>query len=430
MRMRWWLRVGMGAGVVLMAAWGATARAQSGLLLGMADGCDNREQPCASRNRTLWIVPKGGTVQMTEIPDLIVPRRDGFWRVGVRTYCQLEDPDDADDDAGKDQPSGHAGEEKIYSIHDAWFAGAVDRQPAIDNLIPCPRHFAVGDACASDFSAIGYVTPEYVSIGEQEEGMCPGAAHPGAGEMGTVARLDDPQRTGIAFSEMEGAGASEAMREGAARARVKNEVGYPAEAAALENIKKKYPNWDRMTATQQLAVLDDADEESCGGDTDDQSWNFYRDRGRWAAHSEVDLPHVCGDYLPFDMPFRPPFSAPFTGPITLAAIREQVPDAYDAVWSPKKEMVVVLTGQFTHNKITGEETTVRTALLVFLPHGQVLGKPIATLQTGTSTGPVMAEWATGANVTRWTAELARIKAQGVVRPRLTNSTPPAGSGER
>jgi hypothetical protein len=47
-----------------------------------------------------------------------------------------------------------------------------------------------------------------------------------------------------------------------------------------------------------------------------------------------------------------------------------------------------------------------------------------TLPTGTSTGPIMAEWATGGNVARWTAELTKIKAQGVVRPLLTASQKP------
>jgi hypothetical protein len=43
----------------------------------------------------------------------------------------------------------------------------------------------------------------------------------------------------------------------------------------------------------------------------------------------------------------------------------------------------------------------------------------ATLPTGKSTGPIMAEWATGANVERWSTELSKIKAQGVVRPLLS-----------
>jgi len=214
--------------------------------------------------------------------------------------------------------------------------------------------------------------------------MCPGAAHPGAGEMGRVGRYDDYYASPVTYSEMEGAVASHAFQTAAAHA--------------------------------QHAV-----ESSCGGDTDEQSWYFERDWGKWAAHSTVDLPHVCGDFLPFDLPFHPPFATPFTGPISLDAIRKQVPDAYDAVWSPNKEMVVVLVGVFKLDKALGEKIPGRTSLDVFVPHEQELGKPIATLPTGALTGPVMAEWATGANVVRWTAELARIKAQGVVKLRLSPS---------
>jgi hypothetical protein len=419
----WKVRAVCVAAGLLLASGGVTVRAQAGLLLGLSGG------------RTLWIAPQGGAVEFMEIPDLIVPRRDGFWRVGVRTYCEWETLDDFNQEPGnsgsKKEP-GDSANNGAYSTQDVWFAGPVSERPEargffeddFRDLIACPKQLKDDDTCATDNYGVAFVTSEYISLVEQEEGMCPGNAHPSAGEAGIVGRLDDHAAARIAYSDMEGAGASAAFRDAADDAQVEHEVGYPQEAETLGKMRAKYPKWDSMTSQEKVAAVGETAEDFCGGDTNEQDWYFERDDGQWIAHSTVDLPHVCGDYLPFDLPFHAPFPAPFTGPISLDAIRKQVPDAYDAVWSPKKEMVVVLAGQIKVDKMTGERTSAHASLEVFLPHGQDLGKRVATLATGEATGPVMAEWATGPNVARWTAELTKIKAQGVVNPRLPESPKP------
>jgi hypothetical protein len=98
-----------------------------------------------------------------------------------------------------------------------------------------------------------------------------------------------------------------------------------------------------------------------------------------------------------------------------------VPGAYDAFWLPNQEMVVVLVG--LSRPLPGETSPSRTSLEVFSPHGQDPGKPTITMSLMDFEGPVMAESATGGNVARWTTELARIKAQGVVKPLLAASPP-------
>lgn len=93
-----------------------------------------------------------------------------------------------------------------------------------------------------------------------------------------------------------------------------------------------------------------------------------------------------------------------------------MPGAYDAFWLPNREMVVVLVG--LNKPLQAETFPSRSALEVFSPHGQDLGKPTVTMSLADFEGPVMAESATGSNVARWTRELTKIKAQGVVKPRL------------
>jgi hypothetical protein len=85
-------------------------------------------------------------------------------------------------------------------------------------------------------------------------------------------------------------------------------------------------------------------------------------------------------------------------PISLHKIKKQVPDAYDAFWLPNPERVVVLTGL---RKLGRPFTSPSKATLkVFSPHGRDLGQPIVTMPLMDYEGPVMAESATGRNVTQ------------------------------
>ena len=77
------------------------------------------------------------------------------------------------------------------------------------------------------------------------------------------------------------------------------------------------------------------------------------------------------------------------------AIVRAVPDLVDAVSSPSGDLVVALKGR----------EGVRE-LLVFAPAGGRLGTPKATIPIEYGVF-VMAEWATGRSVARWTTELSR-----------------------
>lgn len=73
--------VALAAVIFLPAICGSAAWPESGLLLGLGRPCLKGQ--CETLYRTLWIAPRGGTVQIAELPDLILPRRVGFWRAGV-----------------------------------------------------------------------------------------------------------------------------------------------------------------------------------------------------------------------------------------------------------------------------------------------------------------------------------------------------------
>ena len=96
-------------------------------------------------------------MQIMAIPDLIVPRKAGFWRVGARTYC---DPGGSEDLEGNKTPLPN----------DIWFARPVGERPTVDGLIPCPEK--IPDTCERDDVELTFVNGEYISLGKTEESNC------------------------------------------------------------------------------------------------------------------------------------------------------------------------------------------------------------------------------------------------------------------
>src|SRR5713226_8409985 len=61
---------------------------QSGLLIGLADIV---EKP---KYQTLWVYPTPSQLSVRLLQGLLVPRRDGFWRVDSSESCSLDYVDD------------------------------------------------------------------------------------------------------------------------------------------------------------------------------------------------------------------------------------------------------------------------------------------------------------------------------------------------
>jgi hypothetical protein len=404
-----WSRSAALAVVFLSATCGSAAGAQSGLLLGLGRPC--LKGRCETVYRTLWIAPHGGTVQIVELPDLIVPRRMGFWRVGVRTYC---DANGLKDLKGNEAPWPR----------DAWFAGPVRERPVVYGLVPCPTH--ARDSCASDSITVTFVNGEYISLQEREATEC-GVHSDGSGTW-TVRRLGDHGGSPLAYSAIEGEGARDEYERRAAHGLMENDQGMRDAGAPLgegdtkedQEIRKSYPKWSSMTEVEKVAAMQAVD-DGCFPKHNDGEWSIERNQGRWVAYGAFDTHRLCGVYVHFDLPFPAALAGPATTPISLNAIRKQVPDAYDAFWLPKQEMVVVLVGLSELGP--GFTFPSRTSLEVFSPRGQDLGKPIMRMPLMDFEGPVMAESATGSDVARWTTELTKIKAQGVVKPLMAASPP-------
>ncbi len=394
----WRLNAALAGMVSLAALFGSVAKAQSALLLGLRRPCP--KGPCQMAYRTLWIARHAGKVQIVELPDLILPRHAEFWRVGVRTCCDRE---------GVQDLHGH----EVPWPHDAWFAGPAAERPVVEGLVSCPAN--ADGSCGGQGIKVMFLNSNYISLEERVTSEC--GMHPDGSGSWSVRRLGDHDANPLAYSAIEGQAASAEYESRAAHALMTN-AAIAGDTDEDREIRKNHPNWSSMSEVEKVAALQAAD-DNCFPKHDDQEWYIGRDQGRWHAYGAFDTHRLCGVYVHFELPLSTSFAGPATAPVSLDSVSKQMPGAYDAFWSPGREMVVVLVGL---NKPLPDETAPsQTSLEVFSPRGQDMGKPIITMPLMEYERAIMAEWASGSGVAQWPAELTKIKAQGVVSPLLRAS---------
>ena len=327
---------------------------EAGVLLGQR----LTDPESGSRYRTLWITRDGGGVRVAASgPDLIVPRRSGFWRV-----CLV---------------SGRGPTEYGMSEWDSLVAA-----PATARRGDCaaPADTAAtpdeGDSsCRSTEEVeILFLGTDAVSLETHEESDC--GAHPSGG-------------TTVTLMTLEGDSAIDITRRLS-----------PAQRSTLIRATLRAANREFA----DLGRADTADSESEGADADEglhfrvqKEWGVERGAGRWQlAGNAYCSPYVgCGDGpRRFSIPgLAPPPSV--TGPDVLvpplAAIRAGYPRVTDAVASPRGDLLVAVGGD---------------SLLVFAPRAGKLGTPV--LLVAGAGRIVMAQWAIGRFVPIWTERLTAL----------------------
>src|SRR5690348_3146386 len=134
--MRWWV-----VGAVLLAS--ATARGQVGVLVGL--------RAASHQLRTVWLT---GDAPPVEVTPLVVPRRTGFWRLGVLPTCFAD-------------PSLTKGEVELYADEHVWAAPVAVRpkvpvteaQEKVGGCPDRPIHCRVDGEVT-----VHFVWPELVSL--------------------------------------------------------------------------------------------------------------------------------------------------------------------------------------------------------------------------------------------------------------------------
>lgn len=337
---------------LLWVASSLPVRAQeSGLLLGLDVNTGSAEP-----YQTFWIAPQNGRVRVVlGGPDLIVPGKSGFWRT-----CLIDQSYEGED-------GGHYESDSIVS------------EPATSSRAHCESEAAKEaeesdgryHCTSTDQTRILFVGPNAISTENNWEGDC--GAHPSSATTINLTSLS--QRDTIAWL-----GITDPARRRSLR------------AASTDAAREEYADLGNVDTTSL-----DADSLPTGPTfTTDAQWAVQRGQGYWHPLGEASCSPIiaCMQVSTFPVPkFRAPRQLVGHDELfpSFDTIKKVVPTARDAVSSPRRDLVVVVTDQ---------------SLLVFVPHGEKLGAAVAEFPV--SGQIVMAQWATGRFVPIWTSKLREL----------------------
>lgn len=234
--------------------------------------------------RTIWIsICNDDSISIVEIQDIIVPRDNSFWKIQVlrqSSYNWVED----------------------FII--ACPIGDKPQIPVLDSTM-------VGNCEGNHRLSLIFVGSSFLSYEGGSDGYCVGAAHPWHVHYLKTIPLDDRLSDGINISTPFGSEARSALLSG-----------------ARQYLLNK--NSDRLNSIP-----------------DEKNWGIIRRRGNWILRGQLDYSSEVfrGVFAHFDIPFQPPTD--FTGidhfGLTWQQIKGMVPQARDALTSPDKKYLILLT---------------------------------------------------------------------------------------
>ena len=310
-------------------------------------------------HRTLWIHHAGDNAAAEVIPGLLIPRQTGFWHVGKYFTMSAED---------------WADEEHLW-------AAPASRHPVM--TLADGEHFSQGwenGMCEHISREVHFVGPSYISYTLQTEVSC--GVHPDSDTELRVVLLDQLEGDRIPVARFLGPAAPAAIREAVARAE---------ESDCFEK-----PH------------------------VDERNWQIDRRQGHWSAEGWAETHRICG--YGFDFTIGLPLPESVVGydrlPADWAALKQSIPGLFDALCSPTGDLLIA--------------TTEKDLQVYRLDHGKlgrmILRRTWTQLHMDSGDGwerlpLVMAQWATGPNVARWTRELHHVGQAS--RPVVSPSPHPA-----
>lgn len=325
-----------------------------GVLIGLRNSADNflesKNPPQIDQLRTVWI--HGTPLAPIEVPNLLVPRRSGFWRVGVHGGCSEQEYRDRND-----TPSGSETELSAMIV-----AAPVGGPATAFGGKPCTR--ADVHCLTESVATIVWVWPEHISVMDGGESSC--GAHPGGSWVRSVHALGDAKRLSV-----------------------RDVLGASAEAQYRQAFEKARQE-DRAFQVQ-------GPDDGCGRIAvtfDPRAWWIEREQGRWRIKGWTETHRLCGVGFEYavDADMSRIAGRRADEASRWAELEARWPELQDVHTSPGAQWTVIATGE---------------ELLVFIGAG--LDKEVMRVPTAEYEELVMVEWATGSNVARWNAEVARLR---------------------
>jgi hypothetical protein len=314
------------------------------------------------------------------VPDVIVPRATGFWRVGKTILCEYEASAEQD------------------SARDVLWQTAIEKAPLIEQGPACKSH-KPGDTA------------------ENEEESQPDAEHPHVNLCGREAGkllFVAPGYIAEEFNAWDGCdprGGRDTHRDDVR----------PIDKAEPISVVEFFG--ERAAAAYSIAAkkgfAENNKEYNCpepdAGNYDLKSWHIAHVRGTWLAVASLnEFMGECAFWYPTDLalPKNVTGEAPKTG--LWRSIASAVPHLNDFYLSPLGEYAPVLV----------KPRTAEYHMYAYAMKDSVPGKRLAEIpwQDSSSYPVVMAQWSSGKYVAQWTAAIQKINdhplPEPVVRPRV------------
>jgi hypothetical protein len=389
-----------------------------GLLLGYVshqrdseDLVSDREayRPLVVQYQTVLIVrDASGTRIAATLPDIIIPRKTGFWRVGVEHTCQFTPPTVGPNDTG------------YISTSDSVFAVPADKPPLIElgsspvfelNSSQCDpktaeRVFADSyEGPASDAGAenatvprecawfdlrLGAVLPDLISISGHRGDYCEARG----GKDGFDIWVQSPDEPTAAFQDWF------AENNGTTPSPTKipfDRVFGPAgQSAWINAVSPGAGACDNAPTPKEMVQT---------------GWNLRHVHGEWSTEAYVQVNGVCEGrgYPEIAVPSSLTHAASL--PIPWPALEKQLAGISDAYFSPGDSVVLAVSSAPNARSCDAHATSV--ALFDF--SGGKIGQKILDLP---ACSIVTAEWATGRFVKAWADSLTALQAHGLPAPIL------------
>ena len=360
-----------------------------GLLVGLltdTSAPSEKDSSPASKYRTWWIVrDSAGAHVAAKIPDVILPRKDGFWRLGIQPTCQFRPPD-------KDYPEDRG---EIVT-EDIEYAVPIQQTPELRLDYPAcdaatqDRVFTPGYdpyATASDNDApkecrwkkrsFTSVLPDLVSLGAAE-GVRETCDPHEREQYSAYAQNPDDMQAHIPFGELFG--------------------------------EKGNREWSRAIN----AELDEADVTPEEG-----GWYLAHSGGQWHAVAQVQW----GRYTAEDVhsantrvlvPRSLTHSVPL--PIPWDQLQKLLPGLADAYVSPGGSVLLAVQSK---EDPSNHQRRIWSVSLFDLT-GNKVGAKLLDLPPS---GIIMVEWSTGDYVDRWTQVFSAVEKRGLPKPSLQHRDP-------
>lgn len=368
-------------------------------MLGFSAGGPNGDNHYAAQQlSTAWIVRDGGNARVEAIlPFLVVPRANGFWRVGIESVCEM-----------------YGDKTEFRSIRNIVWSVPVDSTPRLTKGPNCPvrpqeKNHSNSDEkeselpnrqkvdrytdCLYSIRTISFVSPNYISESAEEANTEDCEARGGRQAIWSrVLAITSPEMT-----EPDASGKRDPVAK--------------AFSDFAEKDAKEAENAFKHAFAAGEKSLEESGLNCPDADVDYEGWQIKRRDGSWTPWISQELFLGNGSECSIDgpIPMRLPVNLVGNNRIVpeFNQLKKAVPELTDSFTSPRGDTTIVIAG---------------SRLLVFDVYEGKLGTKLLDVDFPSGATAVMEQWALGAHVKTWTQQVQEWKIHPPLVPIVSSGT--------